>query len=282
MRQELQKKVDAAIRLIRSAGKIAAEHGHPLEVCYSGGKDSDAILELAKMSGVEIRPIYKNTTIDPPGTIAYVRAKGVEVMQPKMSFRDIVEKSGLPSRFRRTCCQFLKEYKVLDYAVVGVRRDESSKRAKMYKEPEICRAYRGGGKARQYLPILDWSADDVAEFLKERGIRCHPLYYDEQGNFHAERRLGCMGCPLAGKKQRREEFKKYPRLAKLYIKAAQRFLDTHPSSKINGYFNDAFEWFVFTLYCDSLEEFRSRFGADMFGQRVDCKQHLEQMLGIIL
>jgi hypothetical protein len=75
---------------------------------------------------------------------------------------------------------------------------------------------------------------------------------------------------------------KHPRLAKLYIKAAQRFLDTHPSSKINGYFNDAFEWFVFTLYCDSLEEFRSRFGADMFGQRVDCKQHLEQMLGIIL
>ena len=69
MTDELQRKVDRAVKLIQAAGKVAKEHGQPLEICYSGGKDSDVILELAKMSGIKYRAIYKNTTIDPPGTI---------------------------------------------------------------------------------------------------------------------------------------------------------------------------------------------------------------------
>lgn len=281
MTQDLQKKVDNAIRLIQSAGKIAKEHGQPLEVCYSGGKDSDVILELARMADVDIRPIYKNTTIDPPGTIAYVRARGVEVMQPKMTFRDVIHKSGLPSRFRRICCEKLKEYKILDYAVIGVRRDESNKRAALYKEPEICRVYSSKEKTRQYLPILNWTAADVEAFIKERGMKCHPLYYDSDGTFHVERRLGCMGCPLASKKQRMKEFKTHPALAKFYIRAAQYFLDTHPNSKIHGYFNDAFEWFAFTLYCDNLRDFRYMFGDNnLFGDGIDCREHLEKILNI--
>lgn len=62
MRAELEKKVNRAIRLI-----ISAVGEEQVEVSYSGGKDSDVILELAKMSGVKYRAIYKNTTIDPPG-----------------------------------------------------------------------------------------------------------------------------------------------------------------------------------------------------------------------
>ena len=69
MTDELLLKIARAIKLIQAAGKVAKEHGQPLEICYSGGKDSDVILELAKMSGVDYRAIYKNTTIDPPGTI---------------------------------------------------------------------------------------------------------------------------------------------------------------------------------------------------------------------
>ena len=283
MTEELSKKVERAVKLIQAAGKVAKEHGQPLEVCYSGGKDSDVILELAKMSGVDYRAIYKNTTIDPPGTIKHVRANGMEVMQPKMSFVDVIHKSGLPNRFRRACCQVLKEYKVLDYAVVGVRRDESAKRAKMYKEPEICRVYNKKEKTRQYLPILEWTAADIEAFIKETGIKCHPLYYDDDGTFHVERRLGCMGCPLASKKQRKQEFKKNPRLARLYIKAAQQHMDTHPNGKICGYFKNAFEWFTFTLYCDNLVEFRQMFGGDnLFGDTIDCKQHLEKLLNITL
>lgn len=69
MTDELRKKVDRAVALIRSAGA----DGSVVEVSYSGGKDSDVILELTRMAGIRHRAIYKNTTIDPPGTLKHVR-----------------------------------------------------------------------------------------------------------------------------------------------------------------------------------------------------------------
>lgn len=80
MREELEKKVNQAIKLLKSASKFAK--GEPIEISYSGGKDSDVILELAKMAGIPYRAIYKNTTIDPPGTIKHVREMGVEILPP--------------------------------------------------------------------------------------------------------------------------------------------------------------------------------------------------------
>lgn len=174
MNEQLSKKISFAISIIQSAAEQAGKAGQPLEICYSGGKDSDVILELAKMAlrGGQYRAIYKNTTIDPPGTIKHCKEKGVEILQPKMTFREFIEKRGSPSRFRRHCCEVLKEYKVLDYAVVGIRRSESVKRAQRYKEPEICRVYNSKEKVRQYLPILEWTDKDVEDFILIRGIKC--------------------------------------------------------------------------------------------------------------
>ena len=217
MTNELQKKVDRAIRLIQAAGKRAAEIGQPLEVCYSGGKDSDVILELAKMAGVNYRAIYKNTTIDPPGTIKHVLGKGVEMIRPKTTFMHLMERKGWPSRHVRFCCSELKEYKILDYAIVGIRRDESRKRSEMYHEPEICRVYNAKEKTRQYLPILDWSLRDVTDFISEHHIQCAPHYYTD-GVFHPERRLGCMCCPLQSRKKRIMEFERHPNMVKLYLR----------------------------------------------------------------
>lgn len=88
----ITKKVERAIKLIQSASKIAQEHGQPLEVAYSGGKDSDVILELTKMAGVPYRAIYKNTTIDPSGTIKHAREMGAEILSPKMPFFKLIER----------------------------------------------------------------------------------------------------------------------------------------------------------------------------------------------
>ena len=285
MTDELTKKVERAVKLIQAAGKVAKEHGQPLEICYSGGKDSDVILELARMSGAKIRPIYKNTTIDPPGTIKHAREMGCEVMQPKQTFREVVEQSGFPNRWRRICCNKLKEYKVLDYAVVGVRREESRKRMERYHEPEVCRVYSKDVKARHYMPILEWTAKDVAEFLTERGVKCHPLYYDETGAFHAERRLGCMCCPLMSKLKRIASFKENPRMALFYIKAAQKYLETHPNNKITKLFNgNAYDWFTSQVFCDGEKQFRQQFGASpIFGNdAIDTKSFLEQQFNIKL
>ena len=222
MTEQLQKKVDMAIKLLKAAEKKASEVNQPLEICYSGGKDSDVILELAKMAGVNYRAIYKNTTIDPPGTIKHALDMGAEMIRPKETFAELVKRLGFPSRRLRFCCSILKEYKILDYAVVGVRADESIKRKERYKEPEQCRVYSAKEKVRQYFPILNWSIEDVAEFLKERNVKCAPVYYDEKGNFHPERRLGCMCCPLKSRKQRLDDFKAHPNFVKIYLNYYQK------------------------------------------------------------
>lgn len=223
---DYKRKIDFAIKLLRN---IPTDSG-AIEVSYSGGKDSDVILQLAKMAGIQYEAIYKNTTIDPPGTIQHCREMGATILQPKRSFLDIVRAKGFPSRFTRFCCSELKEYKVRDRAIQGVRRDESTKRAARYKEPELCRTYSAKEKARIYLPILDWTGEDVTRFIEEQGIKCAPHYYDEQGNFHPARRLGCIGCPLVSAKIRREAYAKYPKMLRAQMKAVKEFYDTHPDS----------------------------------------------------
>lgn len=224
MTEQLQKKVNRAVKFLQTACA-----GKKVELCYSGGKDSDVILELAKMAGIDFVAIYKDTTIDPPGTKRHCMERGVEVRPPKMTFMQCIVKSGFPSRFRRHCCDKLKEYKILDYAIQGIRRCESTRRAKQYTEPTACRFY--GSKAQHvevFLPILDWTDDDVAEFVAERGIKCHPLYYDDAGAFHVERRLGCLCCPLMSQRKRIEEFKKWPKMLNYYIRGGGNSMKLTP------------------------------------------------------
>ena len=256
--EQLQKKIDFAIKLIQSASKIAAANGCPeIEVCYSGGKDSDVILELTKMAGVPYRAIYKNTTIDPPGTIKHAKDVGAEVLRPKMTFFEIVSKNGFPSRFRRFCCSILKEYKVLDYAIIGIRRDESVARKERYNEPEECRVYSKKEKCRQYYPILDWTKDDVEEFILERGIKCAPVYYDEKGTFHVERRLGCLCCVLASNRKRIEQFQRYPNMLKAYAKYGKIYRDSHPDCRATKSHENIYAQIVHDLfYCDKQQEWK--------------------------
>lgn len=281
MTDELQKKVNRAIRLIQSAG----HDGQVVEVAYSGGKDSDVILELTRMSGINYRAIYKNTTIDPPGTIAHVIERGVEIVRPKETFFQLMARKGFPSRNARFCCEVLKEYKVLDRAILGIRKDESNARNERYNEPEKCREYSKTDKsknARHYYPLLDWTVDDVAEFLKERGVKCAPVYYDEDGVFHPERRLGCMCCPMASKKQRINEFKRYPKMVRAYIRAEKKYAQAHQKSKIWKHFKDVYEWFTLQLFCESILEFKEKFGQNLFYPAVDCKEFLQDYFKVKL
>ncbi len=278
MTETLQKKVDFAIKLLRS---IPTGDG-PIEVSFSGGKDSEVILELAKMAGIPYRAIYKNTSIDPPGTIAHCKSKGVEVLAPIINFFDLVKKKGCPTMRARFCCEYLKEYKVLDRAVQGIRRCESVKRAMRYHEPEVCRTYPKKQKARIYLPILEWTDAEVAEFITERGIKCHPLYYDEQGNFHVERRLGCIGCPLRSDRGK-ADFLKYPKFLKRLIASAQEYLDTHPHVNAVGKFGNAYNMVFHDLFFDSYEKYHNAVTGGMFPETaIDPKKFLEDYFKIDL
>lgn len=63
---DLFKKIDQSISLIwqYSAAANATENcGYT--VCFSGGKDSQVLLDLFKLSGVQFKAVYYVTTIDP-------------------------------------------------------------------------------------------------------------------------------------------------------------------------------------------------------------------------
>lgn len=272
-----ERKIDAAIKLYR-----AIPQDGPLEISYSGGKDSDVILRLAQMSGVKHEAIYKQTSIDPPGTTAHAKEMGATIIRPKKTYLQIIREASLPSRFSRFCCAILKEYKVYDRAVQGIRRQESTKRAARYKEPEDCRLYPNKERVRVYFPILEWSLEDVARFIDEQGIKCAPLYYDEAGCFHPERRLGCIGCPLAADNGR-GDYLKYPKLLKQVCIAADDYLKTHPQTKSAGHFNDGYELVMRRLFFKNLSDYDLVMDSGLFPEaRPDARRFLSEYFNIEL
>lgn len=64
--QRMTRKIDQAIRLLRSYARTAN-----YDLAYSGGKDSDVILRLAKLAHIDCEIVHNCTTIDPPGTIRH-------------------------------------------------------------------------------------------------------------------------------------------------------------------------------------------------------------------
>lgn len=67
-------------------------------------------------------------------------------------------------------------------------------------------------------PIIDWTTDEVWEFLKEYEIPYCSLY-DE-----GFRRLGCIGCPMGSKEQRLREFERWPKYYNLYMIAFEKMI----------------------------------------------------------
>lgn len=270
----LDKKIEQAIKLLKSLRSDC------LEVSYSGGKDSDVILELCKMAGVNYKAVHKVTTIDPPGTISHCKSVGAEILRPQKSFAQIVQSHGFPTRRARHCCDYLKEYKVLPVAVQGIRRSESVKRAVLYREPIICRNYGSKrNKAQIVLPILDWSDSDLRAFINARGISLHPLYY-VNGRLDVSRRLGCIGCPLASDNGL-SDFKQYPKMVAMWIKNGLIWWNTHPSASSHKKFRDIYELFVHNVFFNSYRSFSDAVRNPMI-ERIDCKRFLEDYFDIEL
>ena len=277
MREDLQKKINQSIRLLQS---LALKDGSPIEVAYSGGKDSDVILQLVKESGIPYRAIYKNTTIDPKGTRKHAVEMGAEVIMPKKSFFQLVEKCGFPHRKYRFCCGSLKEYKILDTAILGIRKAESRNREERYKEPTMCRyfgAKKDVNKVKQIYPILEWSDDDVLDFIIDRKIKIHPLYYKQDGSIDIKKRLGCMGCPLKSSNKRIEEFKKNPKILKAWLIAGKKFMKNKPeTATATRYNHDVYEHIYRDLFFKSQKEFQMFDKSNLFG-KPKYKELLEEI-----
>lgn len=144
----LQEKIDHSYEVLRLAAEMSKlYYQKPLVITYSGGKDSDTMLQLALecLKPDDIEVINSHTTVDAPETVYYIREqfaklkeKGIKttIQYPKYkdgspkSMWNLIPKKGIPpTRLQRYCCKELKETTVPNrFIAVGVRAAESTGR----------------------------------------------------------------------------------------------------------------------------------------------------------
>lgn len=202
--------------------------------CFSGGKDSIVVKELAKMAAVRVEWHYHKTTIDPPELLSFMKKHHQDVIWDRPRFGNFfnrMAKKGFPTRRFRWCCEEYKEspnYGPGDVLIMGIRAEESPARAK--KWGEITNHQRSGAKV--ICPIFDWAADELWHFIRSHKIPYCELY--DRGF----KRLGCIGCPQAAR-HRKKEFAHWPQYEKKWKRAFQLIWERRAGTKQR----DGREWF---------------------------------------
>lgn len=269
---DLKEKMEYSIALIRKGEQLALAL-NPTDgyfVGFSGGKDSQALLQLVKMAGVRYKAYYSVTTNDPPENVYFIRRNYPEVtfLHPRQNFFKLVEKKGLPLMNRRFCCSELKEGAGAGNVVLaGIRADESAKRA-AYAEAEVKsrrkehadrhgitlgqieqnehRCIKGKDKLMLY-PLLRWSEADVWQFLHEQGLPTNPCY--KQGG-----RVGCMFCPFSGKKQIEYYEAQYQKFTELLMQSMHIYWERRDKHELESP-EQYYEWWKTK---QSLKEYRAK------------------------
>lgn len=270
-----------AIERIKIASEMSLHHyKKPLVCTYSGGKDSDVLLELFKRSGIPFEVHNSHTTADAPQTVRHIQKvfRGLESEwikceiemptykgEPTSMWKLIPEKLMPPTRLVRYCCSVLKETGCANrYVATGVRWDESTYRANRGEFEKIGHTKKETEKFSTVMlmndnvssrrmtelcmqknkmvvnPIIDWTHSDIWDFIDSEHIETCELYhcgYD---------RVGCIGCPMTGKRMRRE-FEDFLEYKKLYIHAFERMLkERERRGKENTWKTgeDVFAWWI--------------------------------------
>lgn len=271
-----------AIERLQAASEMSLHaYGLPLVITDSGGKDSSVIKELALRSGIPFEVIHNHTTADAPETVRFVRseAKRFEELgikytinmptykgKPVSMWSLIPQKLMPPTRLVRYCCSVLKETGGAGrFIATGVRWAESTNRKNNRGVYERLAAKRENNiilnndnddkrilfencrmKSKRVVnPIIDWTDDDVWKFLKDAKKPINPLYAEGWC------RVGCVGCPMAGKRGRIAEFIRWPKYKDLYIKAFDNMLQERKNrGKLEGSWRmgetgrDVFNWWM--------------------------------------
>lgn len=206
-------KVDKAIARLKEFEPNEGYYG-----AFSGGKDSVVIKALVKMAGVKCDWHYNWTTVDPPELLAFIKKQhpDVERHRPSITMWELIVKKRMPPTRRvRYCCEVLKEDAGSGRVVItGIRWAESSKRSKR-RMVEQCNKNKG----KTYInPIIDWEDEDIWQFIHTYNIPYCSLYNE------GFKRLGCIMCPMAGKKAWKEAAR-WPKIYQAYVRAFQRMVD---------------------------------------------------------
>lgn len=257
----LRKKMLHSVELLQKAEKIAlnydAEQGYFL--AFSGGKDSQALYHIAQLAGVRFQGHMNLTSVDPPEVIRFVKKNypEVELKKPgKSIFQSAVERQILPTMRVRWCCAEYKETAGAGkVTLIGIRKAESSRRAKR-NEVEInnrkfsgnldgLEEYRQEQKAKRIKRKSKANGVNITNADEEQTLGCihgketllvSPIiYWTEQDvweflndvvkvphcSLYDEgwHRIGCIGCPMSSYKQKMIENERYPHVKRNWIKA---------------------------------------------------------------
>lgn len=238
----IKESVELATERIKDAYSFSSNLGlGKLYVCFSGGKDSVAILGVCKKAfGDDFLNFcefhYSVTGIDHPDLFYFIKDNFPFVIfdYPETNmWKLILKKKMPPTRLMRYCCQELKERGGFGrFCVTGVRWEESVRRklrrGALEKDGVILNADNDKDRRelehcipkRKYIcnPIVDWSEEEVWRFIIQENLPYCKLY-DE-----GFKRLGCIGCPMASIKERRKEFARYPKFKKQYLRTFEKMI----------------------------------------------------------
>lgn len=284
MTNELIKKIDTSLKRIE-----AFQPPEGFYLAFSGGKDSVVCKALLEMAGAKFDAHYRVTSVDAPELVRFIRDEHPDVKRevplddnghPITMWNLIPRKLMPPTRLVRYCCEELKESGGIGrMAVTGVRWAESrnrennqglvtimSRNAKReFGDSEDFASTRQGcfmllndnSESRRMVescyarhkttlnPIIDWTDLEVWQFIRSENIS-YCCLYDE--GFH---RLGCIGCPMASRKGRAEEFRRWPKYKAAYLHAFEKMIQERARhGKLDGSWrigtdpNEIFHWWM--------------------------------------
>ena len=167
----------------------------------------------------------------------------------------LIANKGFPTRIRRFCCESLKEVRGNGRVkVFGVRWAESQRRKSRGIYETITRETNDkkvlmsdNDDARQLVEacykkeafalnvIIDWSDEDVWEYIKLRNIPYNPLY--DMGY----KRVGCVGCPM--NTRIKQELDENPKYKQAYKHAFDKYLKSHPELKEKWSMQTTDDWY---------------------------------------
>jgi phosphoadenosine phosphosulfate reductase len=216
---------------------IAFQPNEGYYVAYSGGKDSDVILDLVRKSGVQYDAHHTLTTADPPEVVCHVKEQlDVNIHKPQKTMWELIKYNGMPPRRNaRYCCKTQKEIGGSGRLVItGIRRNEGANRLKRMMIEQCLKE-----KSKKYFNlIIDWTTTDVWQYIRDNKIKYCSLY-DE-----GFKRLGCVLCP--NNRNVAQHLKQWPKICRAWERAIKA---TFKPDKIG--FNNSEEYWQWWLSRDS-------------------------------
>ena len=260
--RRLRDKMLYSVNLLQKAENLALAYGggdSGYYLAFSAGKDSQALYHIAELAGVKFEAHMNLTSVDPPEVIRFVKQSypEVDLIKPKKSiYQHAIEKQILPTMRVRWCCAEYKENAGAGrVTLIGIRHQESSRRAKR-NEVEISNRkfsgtlegldeYRQELKAKRARRKSKKDGVNITNADQEQTLGCISgkesilispiIHWTEQDvweflnkvmevphcSLYDEgwHRLGCIGCPMSSAKQKQIENIRYPHVKRNWIKA---------------------------------------------------------------